>query len=280
MIRLTSGEGSYLRPVVSRDGTRLAFLANRSGNQDVWVKDLKTNAEKALTATREEKTSPILSPDGSRVAFGYSPPHRETILVVPFGGGNFTQLCEDCGEPRAWLPNGAGLLYQKLSAKGDSVIGVVEPGGRTTTLVQSSESALFSPSVSPDGKWLALVARTPPNDHRVMVVPLRQGAAAPKQDWISVTESGPWVNKPRWSPNGKLLYYVSDQDGFACLWARRLDPATKKPTGDAQAVVHFHSGHSSLDAVYSMELSVADDKLVFNLGEGSGNIWLLPSAGR
>jgi dipeptidyl aminopeptidase/acylaminoacyl peptidase len=95
-----------------------------------------------------------------------------------------------------------------------------------------------------------------------------------------VTEPGPWVNKPRWSPNGNLLYYVSDQDGFACIWARRLDPVTKNPVGEPQAVVHFHSGHNSLDTAYGMELSVADNKLVFNLGEGSGNIWLAPSARR
>jgi len=280
MIRLTSGQGSYMRPVVSRDGSRLAFLTNRAGSQDVWVKDLKTNLESELTATREEKVSPILSPDGSHVAFGHPPPNREAIFVVPFGGGKSAQVCEDCGEPRAWYPDSSRLLYQRLSDKGDSLIGVLSPAGRPTPLLQSSESALFSPSVSQDGKWLALLVRTPPNDHRVTVVPLRNGAAAPKQEWISVTEPGPWVNKPRWSPNGNLLYYVSDQDGFACIWARRLDPVTKNPVGEPQAVVHFHSGHNSLDTAYGMELSVADNKLVFNLGEGSGNIWLAPSARR
>jgi Tol biopolymer transport system component len=280
MVRLTSGEGNHMRPVVSRDGSRLAFLTNRAGSQDVWVKDLKTNVESELTATREQKDSPILSPDGSQVAFGHPPPNREAIFVVPFVGGKITRLCEDCGEPRAWFPDGSGLLYQKLSDKGDSLIGLLSPSGRSTPLLQSSESALFSPSVSQDGRWLALLVRTPPNDHRVSVVPLRNGVAAPKEEWIFVTEPGPWVNKPRWSPNGNLLYYVSDRDGFACIWARRLDPVTKKPAGEQQAVVHFHSGHNSLDTAYGMELSVADDKLVFNLGEGSGNIWLLPSANR
>jgi Tol biopolymer transport system component len=280
MVRLTSGQGSYSRPVASRNGARLAFLTNRSGNREVWVKDLKTGRESELTATLEPKDSPILSPDGTRVAFEYPPPHRESIFVVPFGGGEISQICDECGEPRAWLPDGSGLLYQKLSAKGDSIIGLLHSSGTTTTLLQSSESALFSPSASPDGKWLALLVRTPPNDHRVTLVPLRNGAAVPKQEWIFVTESGPWVNKPRWSPDGNLLYYVSDRDGFACIWAQRLDPVTKKPAGEPEAVVHFHSSHDSLDTVYGMELSVAEDKLVFNLGEGSGNIWLMPAAGR
>jgi hypothetical protein len=74
-----------------------------------------------------------------------------------------------------------------------------------------------------------------------------------------------------------MIYYVSDRDGFVCIWARRLDPATKKPADEPRAVVHFHNRHLSLGSVYGLELSVAKDKLVFNLNEASGNIWLAPS---
>ena len=275
-MRLTSGEGNYTAPVISRSGDRLSFVSDRTGSTDPWVKDLKTGRENALTAPRQNEVSPILSPDGSRVAFGYAAPLRQSIVSVPFSGGQTTQLCLDCGEPRAWLPNGGGLLYQRLSSKGDSIIGVVEPSGRTAVLLESNESSLFSPSMSPDGKWLALIVRTPPNDHRITVVPIREGSAAPRPEWISVTERGPFVNKPRWSPTGNLLYYISDRDGFVCIWATRLDPATKKPLGDPKPVVHFHTSRNSLDNVYGQELSVADHELVFSLGERTGNIWLAP----
>jgi Tol biopolymer transport system component len=278
LARLTSGEGNSSRPMVSQHGDRMTFLSDRSGNKDVWVKDLKTGEEKALTATAQDEASPLLSPDGSEVAFGYAPPLRESIWLVPFGGGGSKQICSDCGEPRAWLPDGTGLLYQKLSP-GESLIGGLDRSGRTTPLLRSTESALFSPSMSRDGKWLALIVRTPPNDHRVTVVPLHDGIAAAQPDWISVTEPGPWVNKPRWSPNGNMLYYISDRDGFTCIWAYRLDPITKRPAGAPMAVMHFHSGSISLDAAYGLELSVANDKLVVDIGQSSGNIWLAPAIG-
>lgn len=276
LARLTSGEGNSSRPMVAQHGDRLAFLSDRSGNEDVWVKDFKTGTERALTATAQNEASPLLSPDGTEVAFGYAPPLRESIWLVPFSGGTSKQICSDCGEPRAWLPGGVGMLYQKLS-QGESLIGRVDRSGHMTPLLHSTESALFSPSVSRDGKWMALIVRTPPNDHRVTVVPLRDGTAAAKPDWISVTEPGPWVNKPRWSPNGNLLYHISDRDGFTCIWANRLDPITKRPVGPPMAVMHFHSGSSSLDTAYGLELSVADDKLVVDIGESSGNIWLAPA---
>jgi Tol biopolymer transport system component len=279
-VRLTSGEGDYLWPFVSRDGSRLVFVSRRTGSSDVWEKDLKTGRERALTATREDKTSPILSPDGSMVAFGYPPSLSESIFVVPFSGGKITQLCSDCGEPRTWLADGTGLLYQKLTPKGNSLVGALNLSGHTTPLLQSSESALFSSSVSRDGKWLALVVRTPPKVHRIMVVPLRNSVAAAESDWISVTEPDVWVDKPRWSPSGNLLYYVSDRDGFVCIWATSLDPATKKPLSPPKPVLHFHASNHSIENIYRLELSVADDKLVFNVGETSGDIWLATAAGR
>ena len=277
LARLTSGEGNSSRPMVSQHGDRLAFLSDRSGNEDVWVKDLKTGVETALTATAQDEASPLLSPNGSEVAFGYAPPLRESIWLVSWSGGSAKEICSDCGEPRAWLPDETGLLYQKLS-QGESLIGRLDRSGHTAPLLHSSESALFSPSVSRDGKWLALIVRTPPNDHRVTVVPLHNGTAAAKPDWISVTESGPWVNKPRWSPDGNLVYYISDRDGFTCIWASRLNPITKQPEGAPKAVMHFHTGSSSPDTAYGLELSVADNKLVVDIGQSSGNIWLAPAA--
>ena len=276
LVRLTSGQGNCVRPMASPHGDRVVYLSNRNGNQDVWGKDLRTGVERALTATAQDEVSPLLSPDGAEVAFGYAPPLPESIWLIPFQGGSMRQLCADCGEPRAWLPDGRGLLFQKLSP-GESRIGVLDRSGHVVPLLQSSESALFSPSISRDGKWLALIVRTPPNDTRVTVVPLHQGTAAAKSDWIAVTEPGLLVNKPRWSPNGNILYYIADRDGFACIWANRLDLATKRPLGAPKAVAHFHTRGNSLDTAYDEELSVADDKLVLAIGESFGNIWLAPA---
>jgi len=44
-----------------------------------------------------------------------------------------------------------------------------------------------------------------------------------------------------WSPDGNLLYFISERDGFVCLWAQRLDPATKHPQGAAFPIRHFHT---------------------------------------
>lgn len=272
--RMISAEGDYLEPSISRDGSRLAFLSNRSGSNNVWVKDLKTGRLTAVTATLEDNASPIISPDGSTVAFGHRTQLRSPISIVPFGGGKVTQICADCGEPRTWLADGSGLLYQRVSLNGGSLVGLLDLSGHTTPFLSSFESVLYSSSLSRDGRWLALVERTAPRNHQIKVVPLRGKSVGPQSDWITVTEPGVWVDKPRWSPSGNLLYHVSDRDGFVCVWVTRLDPATKKPLGSPKAVLHLHNANLSMESIDHLEFSVADDKLVFNLAETAGNIWL------
>jgi hypothetical protein len=56
-----------------------------------------------------------------------------------------------------------------------------------------------------------------------------------------------------------------------------VDPATRKPVGPPLAIQHFHSTglsimHMGLDR---LGLSVAADKLAFNLLEVKGNLWMM-----
>jgi hypothetical protein len=97
-----------------------------------------------------------------------------------------------------------------------------------------------------------------------------------ESEWIPVTDGSQKDFKSRWSPDGNLLYFVSHRDGFRCLWAQRLDPRTKRPLGAAFEVFPSHRARLSLMNVNvtGLEFSVAHDKIIFNLGELGGNIWM------
>ena len=84
-----------------------------------------------------------------------------------------------------------------------------------------------------------------------------------------------WLGAPRWSANGRLLYYLSDRDDFICVWARALDPTTLEPTGEPFAIAHAHETEKKmLTAMRSMwSLSVGADRLVFNAARASGNVY-------
>jgi Tol biopolymer transport system component len=56
-------------PSLSNDGQKLAFNSTQSGHSQVWMKDMKTGNETALTDNPLKKDRVLLSPDGSKVAF-------------------------------------------------------------------------------------------------------------------------------------------------------------------------------------------------------------------
>ena len=79
----------------------------------------------------------------------------------------------------------------------------------------------------------------------------------------------------RWSPDGNTLYFISQFDRFCCIWARRLDPM-KRPVGGPIAIFHAHEARRSLLNIGKGDLgiSIARDRIVFNINERSGNIWM------
>jgi hypothetical protein len=76
--------------------------------------------------------------------------------------------------------------------------------------------------------------------------------------------------------DGTLLYFVSDRDGYRCIYARRLVRLTKRPIGDVFDVYHLHSARRSLMGMgfQFLKISLSRDRLFFNLGETTGNIWI------
>jgi Tol biopolymer transport system component len=149
-----------------------------------------------------------------------------------------------------------------------------------TDFLGKAGAVLFQSKFSPDGQWLAFGAGIETSagpDSRLYLVNLRNGSPAPEASWIPVGDEHGWSDKPRWSPDGNTIYYISHRDGFRCVWAQRLQPATKQPVGDPVAIYHFHNRRLSPMNVGLglLEMDVARDKIVLNLGELTGNVWTL-----
>jgi hypothetical protein len=92
---------------------------------------------------------------------------------------------------------------------------------------------------------------------------------------VQITSGEFWDDKPRWSPDGSVLYFTSLRDGFHCLWAQRLRSDTKQPIGPPFPLQHFHSARLSMNntGFAGLAIAVARDRIFLNLGEVTGNIW-------
>jgi Tol biopolymer transport system component len=169
------------------------------------------------------------------------------------------------------------VLFQYGLNNPFSTLGVIDVStGKKVEILKHPRYRLYRGHFSPDDRWVVFHADDPGRETREFIAPFHS-KPSDESEWIAVTDGTVWTDAPRWSPDGNFIYYFSDLDGSRCIWAQRLDTATKRPIGQPVAIEHLHNRqHSSLSVnVNALDLAVARDKIIFSLGEVRGNLWML-----
>ena len=275
--RRTSHPAIDVVPSLSADGAKLLFQSQRAGHPSLWLLDVATGRESAVLPTPQDRLWPRISPDGSKMAFTEVRIGRFEHFYKAIDGGSASLLCENCGPSVSdWARDGKAVLIDSLS-KGKSNLSVTLirlEDRRKTLLLDDPKLDLREARFSPDERWILFTAGIRGGSSRLYVTPYHDRAPFPSQAWISITDASSWDTNAQWSPDGKLVYFVSTRDGYRCIWAQRLDAASK-PAGPAFGVYHFHAAQLAPAqlAMANMDLFVARDQILVSLGQMTGNIW-------
>jgi eukaryotic-like serine/threonine-protein kinase len=265
-------------PSISADGKRLVYI-RVSGLWMAFLKELNSGPVRRLLPELSgisDEYFPKISRDGSTVIYGIPTSQGDPRLFVS-DTDNLTPrlLCENCpGVPSGWFPDGhTALLY--LFAGNREIDSIDTNSGKRSLVVQSAHT-IWQPQVSPDGRWLALHTDLTALQVAIMVIPLRNGVAAGEKEWVTITDGSEDDLCPVWSPDGNLLYFLSERDGFRCIWGQKLDPASKRPLGVPFPVYHSHDPRRSIRNVSLglLSMSASRQQIVFPMGELTGNIWI------
>jgi Tol biopolymer transport system component len=262
-----------MRPSLSSDGRKLAFLSDRSGNADIWLRDMDSGKERALTATPWNETHPSITADGTKVAFASGEMQKTVIHVLPLGTGVAETLCEDCGMPMGWSVDGRMVYYYYWAIP--TAYGAIDIRTRERReLIRHEKYNLHMLRFFPEGHWLAFHVPIAIEGHSpIWIAPVRNGVGARENEWIRITEGSGIEATPWASPDESILYFLSRRDGFQCIWAQHLDKTTKQPVGVAFDVAHFHGArHKLTEADFGP--GIASDKLVFTMSDTTGNVWI------
>ena len=274
--RLTDQTTEQLTPSISWDGAKIAYVSRQADNWSLRTRDIASGMERTVLSSPTRLLTARLSGDGTRILYTDA---ASDLLSIPSSGGTVEKLCEHCGEAMGASTGGREVLYEPL--ENEDVL-MYDAGRRATVklaLRASPDLILSSSRFSRDGKWVAFHAlRNATNSAQIWIAPSGPRLPVPQAEWIPITDGSKLERDPAWSADGRFLYFVSERDGFRCIWARPLDPLTKQPSGEAFAVRHFHSGRLSLRHVGSRGfltgLSAGEGALVFALGELKANVWL------
>jgi len=197
---------SVRTPTLSPNGRRVAVLAIEGGNRDVWVHEVDRPVKRRLTFHAAWGSRPQWSPSGREITF------------LSLRGGNwdiFRRAADGTGEPEllvgteaaerpwGWSRDENYLLYT-TQAEGGRDLWYLERKGDG----EEFESVPFlttpfnedAPNLSPDGRFLAYCSDTS-GEYQVYVRPFPSGDG----QWQVSANGG---NQPRWSRDGKELFYV------------------------------------------------------------------------
>jgi Tol biopolymer transport system component/predicted Ser/Thr protein kinase len=278
--RLMSGFPGAGSPSLSADGRKLLFSARQPSGLNTRLADLGslTPTIPPVVENAHAAYQPVLSGDGSTIAWESG----TAGLVMAVQGAAPEVICRPCGPPTHLTFDGRAVLFEESGDAGTS-------GGLLLVVRGQKPRALFH---TPDGPpWRQSSGRFSPNQHWVAFSGWHDGSAAKQILVVPVTADGlvtagqiveitndEFINRePTWSPDGLRIYFLSNRDGFGCVWARDVDPATARPLGAAFPVAHFHSAgktiHGPSPYPGSIGLSAARDFLVLTLTETSGTIW-------
>jgi serine/threonine protein kinase len=263
--QLTHDAVGDFMPSISRDGSKIVFVSTRPGQQEVWTKDLRTGQESALTATHVQKWDPKFSPDGSKIAFAeFGQSSDWNVFVVPSTGGVPEMVCRQCGEVTDWSLDGKRIIGNTVDGKA----WVLDLASRHKSDLLATRRWTATDKFSPDGRWFGFMDAGSSGKH-AYIAPASE-SPVPESAWIAVMDG----ETQGWSPDGNLLYATSWRDGYACIWAQRLQPVTKQPVGEPFAVFHSHSARLSFSNQIERTVGVGSNKVVFSMGERTGNIWM------
>jgi eukaryotic-like serine/threonine-protein kinase len=269
--RVTDTVGPHQFASLSTDGKLLAYSSVRYGQPRAWIKNLESGIAKPLSISTSGQCITQLSSDGKLLVYTTCD-ENGAGFVVPVQGGHADQVCSNCTTAYDLSPDNKVVLYRK----GNAMRAFSLASRRDSLFMQSNKYHVFQHKFSPDGRWITFEA-VQGNQSRLYIAALQNGVSStPENEWIPVTGDEGWADKPRWSPDGNLIYFISNRDGFFCVWAQQVVSGSKQPTGAPISIAHFHGSRLSIENVgvgRPMEISVAKDKIALNLGELTGNIW-------
>jgi Tol biopolymer transport system component/DNA-binding winged helix-turn-helix (wHTH) protein len=275
---------------LSRDGEKLVISGTRANKWELWEKSLPEGRETPVMPDDSYgRVAAQWSPDGTRLAYLRDSASTGEAEIVEWSSRNRTEerLTASSKTPRAlfdWSPDGKALLISRYNASGQSEIWLLPLAARPDMeaaerrVASDPDYDLWQSYFSPDGRWIVFQAG---RNHSSLVESSLYAIAAAGGPWIRLTDGKQWDDKPRWSPDGKTIYFISERNGFLNVWGIRFNPVQGKLLGSPFPVTSFGSPSLMVPKfVSNVDLSIVKDRMAITMEQVSGSIWVLDNVDR
>ncbi len=238
---LTSDPGYEGEPTFAPNGETIAYVADRTGNLDIYLKQISGGADINLTNNPADDVQPAFSPDGKQIAFISTRSSSSSILYfgydLPLMGGDLwvmpalgggTRRIAGPGNFPSWSPEGATIIYTSGPQRRQKIYQVSSTGGDPKEIPLKFKTGepphrfLLYPSFSSDGQWIVFEADVT-TDNVIYVVKAEGGE--PRR-----VARG---KRPTWNANSQAIIYSNTEAGKnQSLWHLPFSTSTGELSGN------------------------------------------------
>jgi dipeptidyl aminopeptidase/acylaminoacyl peptidase len=294
--QLTNGKKSSLSPAWSPDGSRLAFVSDRTDKRQIYVIDPRGGEGDPLTSLEDGVGSFAWAPDGKRIAYTATEPKSaaikerekkygelqvveqdyrmahlfvldlDTRAIRPLTSGAFTVGAFQ------WSPDGASIAFDHRvnntpASSGSADISIVTVANGEVRKLVTQDGPDTNPVWSPDGGRIAFeTSMANPAffyvNGMIATIPAAGGTPAAL---TSAFDEDP--NIVSWKPNG--LFFSASERTFAHLY--RLDVATRAIAKVTPGQPAVNSGFSLTKDGSAYAYLRSDAKSMADVYVGSGS---------
>jgi Tol biopolymer transport system component len=237
---IPGGAADYRILDVSPDDRTLAVAINeRFLEGDVWLLQLQGGTKSRLSFTVTGALSGAFSPDGTRFAMTSGFFGQMIDVVVRSLVSNSTQKIREVRGAaiiNGWSQDGRYLVVDTQDPKTGFDVQKLDVASGAMTPVVHGPADEVAPALSPNGKWLAYVS-TESGAPEIYLTSFPSGEGK----WQASADGG---NAPRWSRDGKQLFYAKD---------------------DRLTAVEFREGAvPQLGSAQALPVNIASDRIFVN----------------
>lgn len=211
-------------PIVSPDGSRIAFTSNRGGAEDVFIISANGRNERQVTNTREHEGNLAWAANGKQILFSVFKDNTSHLYEIDVDGKNQHELASVPGRAPTLSPDGRRLVYMAGTWTATRLM-VSALDGTNAKQITDGSSIAWNNHWSPDGKLMAFTGRNDPKGELAVFVMNVDGSSPRQVTHIPPEEGG--AQWPVWSPDGRRLAIQVNsraQKSSAHIWV--VDAAT------------------------------------------------------